>query len=123
MAFAGDLEPGHGNTVGAERSYSARGVVILDQRRHEMGDERKQSGTGEKPPKDGPEKIRARKKKSDLLVNADPELIGDPVRIEGSVPILRRPSNHSIRNLSPPVHAGGFFIAPHAEVANDFSTD
>jgi hypothetical protein len=72
--------------------------------------------TGEKPPKDGPEKIRARKKKSDLLVNADPELIGDPVRIEGSVPILRRPSNHSIRNLSPPVHAGGFFIAPHAEV-------
>ncbi len=43
-SFAGDLKPGHGNTDAAERSYSVRGVVILDQRRHEMGDERKQSG-------------------------------------------------------------------------------
>src|SRR5258706_14668160 len=59
--------------------------------------------TGEKPPKGGPEKIRARKKKSDLLVNADPESIGDLVRIEGPrAATLRRPSNYCIRNLSPP---------------------
>jgi hypothetical protein len=36
-------------------------------------------------------------------VNADPESIGDLVRIEGPrAATLRRPSNHCIRNLSPP---------------------
>src|SRR5258706_7499485 len=59
--------------------------------------------TGEKPPKGGPEKMRARKKKSDLPVNADPESIGDLVRIEGPrAATLRRPSNHCIRHLSSP---------------------
>jgi hypothetical protein len=40
-----------------------------------------QEQTGE-PRKDDPEKTRARKKKSGSLVNADPRLIDDLIRIE-----------------------------------------
>jgi hypothetical protein len=37
----------------------------------------------ERARKDDLERTRARKKKSDWLVNADPRSIGDPIRIEG----------------------------------------
>src|SRR5436190_11738603 len=102
MAPAGDLRPGHGNTVAAERSYSARGVAILDQRRHEMGDERKQSGDRRKTTE-----IRSGK---DTRSEEEKRLTGG--RRSGvdrrsgqdrrSRTDTRRPSNLAIRNLSPP---------------------
>jgi hypothetical protein len=42
-----------------------------------------QEQIGEPPRKDDPEKTRVRKKKGVSLVNADPKLIDDLIRIEG----------------------------------------
>jgi hypothetical protein len=79
--------------------------------------------TGEPPKKGAPEKTRARKKKSEPLVNADPKLIDDLIRIdELSLATLQsrlvQPSSVcSEPSLAPGGNAMRFFVASLIVVA------